>query len=134
MELNTLLCLPSSNGLAKRAVQTIKSDISKMEGTSRTKFHVFFLPTVSLHIPVATGLSPAERLMGQKIRTLLDLCHPDTAQNVQCKQEKCLIPIAHIRLLNADKLFARNFHGSQKWIPVQVTTILGPLSYQSSNQ
>ena len=52
-------------------------------------------------------------------------------QNVQCKQEKCNTKShSHHKYKITDKLFARNFHGSQKWIPAQVTTILGPLSYQ----
>ena len=47
---------PSSNGLAERAVQTMKSGISKMEENIKDRIYCFLLITPH----PTTGLSPAE--------------------------------------------------------------------------
>ena len=76
-----------------------------------------------------TGLSPSQLLMGRKIRTCLDALHPDMSEDVEKKQEKLISSKEPCKFKLDDLLFAKNFHGSV-WIPVKVTKITGPLSYE----
>ena len=88
-----------------------------------------FLARYRITPQTTTGLSPAELLMGRRLRTHLDLLHPDVAQRVERKQQKELGKKAPRRFHVGDKLFAKNFQSSN-WIPVTVSKVLGPLSYQ----
>ena len=79
---------PASNGLAERAVQTFKSLVEKSTGDSidtkiaRALFNYRITPQST------TGKSPAELLCGRKLRSTLDLIHPDIQGRVRGKQEK----------------------------------------------
>ena len=68
---------PSSNGLAERAVQTFKTGVTKLQGTMELRISKFLFK-YRITPQTTTGLSPAELLMGRKLRTHLDLLHPDT--------------------------------------------------------
>ena len=114
---------PRSNGLAERAVQTFKSSVKKLDGPMNTRISRFLL-----HYRVTpqstTGLSPSELLMGRRLRTIMDLAHPDMTQ------DKIPQPKQRTRSFSVgDKLFAKNFSGSTNWIPVTVTKVSGPVSY-----
>ena len=77
---------PLSNGLAERAVQTIKNGIRKMvQGNLQLKlFRVLINYRI---IPQSTtGKLPAEFLMNQQMRSCLNLLQPNLAQNVEKKQ------------------------------------------------
>ena len=63
---------PASNGLAERAVQTFKSTVSKMDGPMDRRIARFLLK-YRITPQTTTGLSPAQLLMGRRIRTALDL-------------------------------------------------------------
>ena len=118
---------PSSNGLAERAVQTFKSVVKKLQGPMETRL-TKFLFKYRVTPQTTTGLSPAQLLMGRRLRTHLDLLHPDTSKNIIEKQQKCVQGKPR-KFQIGDKLFARNFRGPH-WIPVTVTRVTGPLSYQ----
>ena len=79
---------PRSNGLAERAVQTFKSTIKikKMEGHLHERIPRFLLQ-YRITPQTTTGQSPAQLLMGRKLKTVLDLIHPDLSKKVQDKQE-----------------------------------------------
>lgn len=79
-----------------------------------------------------TGLSPAELLMGRRLRTHLDLLHPDMSHQIAEKQDKQKqsSSSATRKFLVNDRLYAKDFHRKNKWIPVTVTKVTGPLSYQ----
>ena len=119
---------PRSNGLAERAVQTFKSTIKKMEGHLHERIPRFLLQ-YRITPQTTTGQSPAQLLMGRKLRTVLDLIHPDLSKKVQDKQEHTTSrqPIRSFQV--GDNLFARNYSGTPCWIPVIVTKVTGPLSY-----
>ena len=69
--------------------------------------------------------------MGQRLRTHLDLLHPDISRKVIEKQDKLAKVTKRCRkFVVGNCLYARNFRGNNKWIPVIVTCILGPVSYQ----
>ena len=189
---------PSSNGLAERAVQTVKQGISKLEGTIQFRLSRFLL-TYRITPQTSTGLAPSELLMGRRLRTRHDQLHPDTTQRVLQKQETTPIskkvkkfstiqfrlsrflltyritpqtstglapsellmgrrlctrhdqlhPDTTQRVLQrvlqkqettpiskkvkkfsvGDLAYARNYTGGEKWIPVTITKITGPVSY-----
>ena len=72
--------------------------------------------------------------MGQRLRTHLDLLHPDTSCNVIKKQDKLTAVTKRCRKFSlVDCLYAKNFKGPDKWSSVTVTHITGPVSYQVQN-
>ena len=74
----------------------------------------------------STGTSPAELLMGRRLRTNLDLLHPDSYEKPLQKIKRHTIK----RDLQVnDCALARDYQGPNRWIPVQVQGIRGPLSY-----
>lgn len=79
-----------------------------------------------------TGISPAQLLMGRRLRTHLDLLHPDsTSPKAIEKQHNAANSGKRPRIFNeGDTLFAKNFHGPDHWIPVTVSKVSGRLSYQ----
>ena len=79
---------PGSNGLAERSVQTFKNGMKKLQtGSIETRVLRFlFKYRVTPHS--TTGKSPAELLMGRKLRTHLDLLHPDLSKKVRRVQER----------------------------------------------
>ena len=69
---------PKLNGMAKRAVQTIKQLLEKAEKSGEDPYI-----TIQVHRACPdpnTGLSPAERLFGRKIRTRLPSFHESKPQ------------------------------------------------------
>ena len=112
---------PSSNGLAEIAVQTFKSALKKLEGNVSSRLIQFFARyRVTPHS--TTEASPAELLMGRKLRTILDLIHPDMSRKVSSKQTdfKSAKPLRQFSI--GQKVFARNYRGTSTWIPAQVAT------------
>ena len=68
---------PSSNGLAERAVQTFKNAVKKLDGPIKVQLSKFLFK-YRITPQTTTGVSPAQLLMGRRLRTHLDLLHPDT--------------------------------------------------------
>ena len=68
---------PSSNGLVERAVQIFKRNMGRQTtGTLTTKLARFlFNYRTTPHSTTTT--SPVQLLMGRKLKTRLDLLHPD---------------------------------------------------------
>ena len=64
---------PSTNGLAERAVQTFKQALRQMEGESVEDKLARFLLNYRITPHSTIGVSPAELLMGRKLRTRFDL-------------------------------------------------------------
>ena len=78
-------CHPSSNNLIERGVQTFKSFLKKLEGN--IKSHLFiFLACYRMTPHSTTELLPQELPMGRKLRTTLDLMHPDMSRKVTAKR------------------------------------------------
>ena len=67
---------PSSNGLAEKAVQIVKSGITKTTGDNvETKLNKFLFDYRRTPQTI-TGKSPMEVLNQRKMRSRLDLLHP----------------------------------------------------------
>ena len=79
---------PASNGLAERAVQTLKSGLKKMTvGNIEDKLARFlFQYRITPH--TTTRTSPAELLMGRRLRSQLDILKPNIVDKVSNKQEE----------------------------------------------
>ena len=78
---------PASNGLAERAVQTLKTALKKdSSGVSLEKqiHHFVFRYRITPHS--TTGVAPAELLLGRRPRSRLDLLHPEIAERVRKRQ------------------------------------------------
>ena len=74
---------PSTNGLAERAVQTLKDGLRCIkDGTIETTRLARFLSKYRLTPHSTTRLSPSEMLLGRRPRSRLDLMNPDLAQKV----------------------------------------------------
>ena len=74
---------PVSNGLAERAVQTLKTRLKKMTvGNIEDKLACFlFQYRITPH--TTTGQSPAELLMGRRPRSHLDILKPDISDRLK---------------------------------------------------
>ena len=80
----------SSNGLAERAVQTLKSYMKKGSDNNVQKQLSQFLFRYRSTLHTTTGLSPAEMLMGRRLQTHLDLKRPDVSARVHARQCVCV--------------------------------------------
>ena len=79
---------PASNGLAERAVKTFKTGLKKMtDGTTLDKLSRFLFAYRNTP-QTATGVSPAELLLGHGLHSRLDLLKPDLQVRVLQKQQQ----------------------------------------------
>ena len=122
---------PSSNGLAEKAVQTFKSGLSKLSGPIEERISTFlFRYRITPH--TTTGLSPAELLVGRRLRSQLDLLHPDSLRKASATQDKQRQKALHQSPRNFninDKVYARNYYGPERWVEARVIKATGPVSY-----
>lgn len=124
---------PASNGLAERAVQTVKEGIKKQNGNSmQTKVNRFlFQYRITPH--TTTGQTPAELLMNRKLKSRLDLVRPDVTRTVRGKQENQKQQHdRHVRerkFKAEDPVYIKNYGQGNKWIPARIIEKTGPVSY-----
>ncbi|XP_026576533.1 uncharacterized protein K02A2.6-like, partial [Pseudonaja textilis] len=72
-----------------------------------------------------TNKSPAELLMGRRLRTTLDRLHPHYCPDTPIGSDSLVGDFAlH------DLVYARNYAGDPLWVPGQVVSIAGPRSYR----
>ncbi|XP_049270261.1 uncharacterized protein K02A2.6-like [Rhipicephalus sanguineus] len=117
---------PASNGAAERAVQTIKQKLKKAQSGGDLHVQIArILLTYRTTPQEVTGCSPAELLMGRKLKTALDLLPPDLRTPVMSQQ------ISQSLLVNRGSagavatppgttVFARNFRPAPVWVPATV--------------
>ena len=122
---------PSSNGLAERAVQTVKQGLKRTEGVTIQERLSKFLFTYRLTPQSTTGVPPSTLLMGRRIRSRLDGLFPDMStriedqQSKQAKNHDTTKPLRSFRV--GDRVYVKDF--SVTWTPGKVTKVTGPLSY-----
>lgn len=114
---------PASNGLAERAVQTVKNGLKKMNGPLETRISRFLFK-YRVTPQATTGISPSELLMHRRIRTHLDLLYPTTYQKVRSRQmlqKRNCDRHANSRQFNpGDRVLGRNFSSGPRWLPGNV--------------
>ncbi len=125
---------PASNGLAERAVQIVKKGLRKINQgdiyvrLSRILFSYRTAPQTT------TGISPAELLLGRRLRSRLDLLIPSIEREVvgkQIKQKRGHDKNARVRLFHrGDKVYAHNVIGQMKWSQGEVVESIGLNMYR----
>ena len=78
---------PSSNGLAERAVQTVKSGVKKMSGDLETRLQKLLM-RYRLTLQATTGCAPSDIMMKRRLRSKLDQIRPDINWKVRHKQSQ----------------------------------------------
>ena len=125
---------PSSNGLAERAVQVFKKGISKQStGTLNDQIsRLLFQYRITPHS--TTGISPAEMLIGRRLRSRLNLLKPSMEQRVTNKQQQQKENHdRHCRectFIGEEKVFVKNQHRGKQWLAGLIIKKTGPVSYQ----
>jgi hypothetical protein len=123
---------PSSNGLAERAVQTLKNGLRKSVGDLEDRLCRFLLHYRATP-QSTTNQSPAELLMGRRPRTRLDLLSPNLQDAVLSKQATMKDhhdpQIAPTAFFCGDAVWAMNMAGTPKWLPGVLEDKTGPVSF-----
>ena len=123
----------SSNGLAERAVQTVKRGLKATKGDSLQERLSKFLFTYRI-TPHTTGIAPTQLLMNCRLRSRFDRLFPDLQQHVQKKQAKQAASHNNSQPLRSfkvgDLVYTKDFSSTPLiWIPGTVAKVTGPLSY-----
>ena len=125
---------PSSNRMAERAVRTFKEGMKKLGNSQSIQCRmarVLFQYRITPHS--TTGVSPAELLMGQRIRSHLDLVQPNLSNQVELKQEaqkQYHDRHAKSRVFElGNKVFVKNPSSGPPWLSGDIIQIRGPVSY-----
>ena len=125
---------PSTNGQAERAVQTLKQGIKRTPGNSIQERLSKFLFDYRITPHSTTGVPPCELLMSRRLRSRLDLFHPELSGRVATRQEKQKElhdnqkPSRQFTV--NDQVYVENFPTKiPRWIPGTVAKVTGPLSY-----
>ena len=122
---------PATNGLAERAVQTLKEGLKKSaNGDLETRLARFlFKYRTTPHS--TTGVSPAELLMGRKLRSHLDLVQPDLSSRVLKRQAAQKAGHDKERTIEIDdQVYVRNFGSGPRWLPGVVTAKHGSRMFE----
>ena len=124
---------PASNGLAERAVQTVKNGLKKItEGNLEIRLSKF-LARYRILPHGTTGVSPAELLLKRKVRTKLDLLLPSTSatENKSLENQK----LHHDRKARerefsvGNTVYVQNFGKGPELLAGIITERRGPVSY-----
>ena len=70
--------------------------------------------------------------MGRRLRSQLDLLHPDSLCKASATQDKQQQKALHQSPRNFninDKVYARNYYGPERWVEARVIKATGPVSY-----
>lgn len=117
---------PSSNGQAERMVAYTKQVLDALEegDTNLQVARFLFRQHTTPHS--TTGKTPAEMLMGRRLRTHLDKLHPNSMrENNEYYFDEAITRTFSI----GDMVFIRNYLSGPKWLPATVIEITGPVSY-----
>ncbi|PIK56484.1 hypothetical protein BSL78_06599 [Apostichopus japonicus] len=126
---------PASNGLAERAVQTVKQGVKRMRDGNLQDKVSRFLFKYRITPQTTTGDTPSQLLMGRSLRSRMDLIHPNLYQRVQAKQEQQKRQHDKSSVNRSfdlgDKVFAKNFAiRGQKWLIGHIVKKTGPISFK----
>ncbi|XP_060542405.1 uncharacterized protein K02A2.6-like [Pantherophis guttatus] len=102
---------PASNGLAERFVRTAKEALSRLDNRDWQARIDQFLAVQHATPCTATGRSPAELLMGRKLRCVLDRLHPNYSHE-NFKGETSGLRQFQV----GSPVFARNYASGPLWV------------------
>ena len=122
---------PLSNGLAERAVKTLKDSVSKLqEGTLKDEISTFLFHN---HITpqTTTGLSPAELLQNRRLHSRLDRLKPDLKQGRGKTQQKMYYVKTRLRQMSIGvPVYVHNFGRGPLWLPRHIVHSTDHVSFQ----
>ena len=124
---------PVSSGLAERAVQTVKEGLLKMPDNcvAQKLQQVLFHNRLTPHS--LTGRLPVKMLMGCKLRSRLDLLHPNLQSKVHKKREHMKetrdVHATERPFKEGDTIYLTNFGPGPKWLSGIILRVTGPVSY-----
>ena len=119
---------PSSNGLAERAVQTVKHGIKKMGGEDiQTKLDKFLL-RYRVTPQSTTGKTPSELFMKCVLKTRLDKIRPDLSHRVRRQQSKMSEhgPVKVRQVAVNEAVWVKNFGSGSTWLKGIVVCVMTP--------
>ncbi|UYV66132.1 K02A2.6-like, partial [Cordylochernes scorpioides] len=128
---------PQSNGLAERAVRTIKTALDKNKrkiGDTHTIQDTLSKVLLAYRSTphVTTGKTPSELFIGRALRTRVSLIHPGLASRVRDQQARQMKydRRTHLEEFQIDDLvWCKNFRGGDKWIPGKIVGKKGTRVY-----
>ncbi|KAG8172131.1 hypothetical protein JTE90_025695 [Oedothorax gibbosus] len=134
---------PTGNGQAERVVQSTKDSLRRIVKETWKKRLAQFLLHQHITPSTVTGLtrkkkcSPAELLMGRRLRSCLDRLHPYFLEDQMVRQEHQFEKTSNRPLRQFeidDPVLIRNYSQGLEWIPAVVTKSTGPVSYRASTE
>ena len=122
---------PSSNGLAERAVQTVKGGVIKMNGDLETRLQKHLM-RYRLTPQATTGCSPSELMMKRQIRSKFDQLRPDLAGKIKSKQAqiKKTKGQSDRRVRLHDQVSVKNFASGPTRLFGSVKSEIGPTMFE----
>ncbi|KAL5473689.1 hypothetical protein EMCRGX_G028208 [Ephydatia muelleri] len=123
---------PATNGLAERAVQTLKNVLKRMTGDVETCL-ARFLFQYRLTPHSTMGQSPAELFLGRKSKSHLDSVFPSLKNQVQQQQERQKDDhdqkASHHTFMVGERVYCLNHNGRKEMITSQEQDVedIGPL-------
>lgn len=112
---------PQSNGMAERAVRTVKDGLKKA-GTTDLHKSLARLLCHYRNAPQESGLSPSEMLLGYKVRTRLDMCFPPREPPAS---RTTVVDCEQWTIAPGDAVYVRNYGAGDKWTPGKVKSTEG---------
>nr|XP_037271389.1 uncharacterized protein LOC119163455 [Rhipicephalus microplus] len=125
---------PSSNGLAERFVQTLKSALRKTSPRSASEELADFLLAYRNTPHATTGEAPSTLLLGRRLRTRQDLLRPAVENRARQRQfdQTRRHPCRNNVIAVGDAVRVRNVRSGPKWLCATVLARTGPLSHRLS--
>ena len=122
---------PSSNGLAERAVRTLKEGLNKFKSGSLNTRVCRFLYNYRKTIHSITGKSPAEMMFGRSFKsTLVSVKSSSNFSKESAVLSKSLFAGDKGVYNVGDAVFAKNFGKGEPWVAGKIVRVLGIRNYE----
>ena len=126
---------PSSNGLAERAVQTVKSGLNKFRSGSLQTRLARFLYNYRSTVHSGLKTTPAEVLFKRKFKTPLDIIKPNFEKGEDKYKDDNIDKFKDCNVKSfslGQAVFAKNFNvnSKKKWLPGEIVEVLGLKNYK----
>lgn len=101
---------PQSNGLAERAVRTVKDGLAKLAAINDLEKKLAQVLLGYRRAPLPCGKSPSELLLGYRLRSRLDISFPTPSPPSLQSGRPC-------QFQQGDPVWVRNFGQGERWSP-----------------